>query len=89
MPRTALTLEAEAQQVLEQLWEEKLIPFPLHVGKISKAADRYTIHFYDSRIRTASIPLLAGHSFADMVRSAVLIRVTKMSGPLKNWSKKR
>ena len=89
MPRTPVTLEAETQQVLDQLWEEKLIPFALRVGKISKAADRYTIHFYDSRIRTASIPLLAGHSFADMVRSAVLTRVTKMSGPLKNWSKKR
>ena len=56
MPRTSLTLEAEAQQVLDQLWEEKLIPFALHVGKISKAADRYTLHFYDSRMRTASIP---------------------------------
>jgi len=83
MPRDPLTLEAEAQQVLDELWSEKLIPFSLNVGKITKAPAVYTIHFYDSRIRTASVPLTKGHSFRDMVRSAVLDRVAKMSGPLK------
>ena len=83
MPRDPLTLEAEAQQVLDELWSEKLIPFTLNVGKITKAAAEYTIHFYDSRIRTALVPLTEGHSFRDMVRSAVLERVAKISGPLK------
>ncbi len=88
MPPDALTLEAEAQQVLDELWSEKLIPFSLNVGKISKAAAEYTIHFYDSRIRTALVPLTEGHSFRDMVRVAVLDRVTKMSGPLEDSPKK-
>ena len=83
MPRDPLTLEAEAQQVLDELWAEKLIPFALTVGKITKAPDEYTLHFYDSRIRTARVPLTKGHSFREMVRSAVLERVAKMSGPLK------
>ena len=83
MPRDPLTLEAEAQQVLDELWNEKLIPFKLSVGKITKAPSEYTIHFYDSRIRTAIVPLTKGASFRDMVRSAVLARVDKMSGPLK------
>lgn len=83
MPRDPLTLEAEAQQVLDELWSEKLIPFALNVGKITKAPAEYTIHFYDSRIRTARVPLTKGHSFRDMVRAAVLDRVAKMSGPLK------
>ena len=83
MPREPLTLEAEAQQVLDELWTEKLIPFALTVGKITKAPAEYTLHFYDSRIRTARVPLTKGHSFRDMVRSAVLARVAKMSGPLK------
>ena len=84
MPRASLTLGVEAQQVLDELWREKLVPFVLHVGKITKASGQYTIHFYDSRIRTAPVPLLEGHSFREMVRSAVLARVTKLSGPLKN-----
>lgn len=83
MRRDPLTLEAEAQQVLDELWAEKLIPFPLTVGKITKAPAEYTLHFYDSRIRTARVPLTKGHSFREMVRSAVLERVAKMSGPLK------
>ena len=84
MPRDPLTLEAEAQQVLDELWNEKLIPFALNVGKITKAAAEYTIHFHDSRIRTARVPLTREHSFRDMVRSAVLDRVAKISGPLAN-----
>ncbi len=88
MPRDPLTIEAEAQQVLDELWSEKLIPFALNVGKITKAPAEYTIHFYDARIRTARVPLTKGHSFRDMVRSAVLARVSEMSGPLKKWPKK-
>lgn len=87
MPPEDLTLEAEAQQVLDELWREKLIPFSLNVGKITKAAAEYTIHFYDSRIHTARVPLTEGHSFRDMVRVAVLDRVAKMSGPLQKSQK--
>jgi hypothetical protein len=79
----ALTLEAEAQQVLDDLMSEGLIPFRLNVGKLSKEMGAYTVHFYDSRIHSAKVPLTKGHSFRDMVREAVLARVAKMSGPLK------
>ena len=86
MPRD-LSLEAEAQEVLDELWSEKLIPFALNVGKITKEIGEYTIFFYDSRIHSARIPLTRGHSFRDMVRSAVLSRVQHISGPLKDWEK--
>ena len=87
MPHPPLPLEAEAQQVLDELWSEKLIPFALNVVKISKAPGDYTIHFYGSRIRTARIARTKGRSFKDLVRSAVLARVAKKkSDPLKNWS---
>jgi len=81
MQTDPLTLEKEAQQVLEELWSEKLIPFKLNVGKITKASGEYIIHFYDSRIHTAHIPLDQGQSWAGMVRAAVLARVANMSGP--------
>jgi hypothetical protein len=52
--RKPLTLEAEAQQVLKELWDEQLIPFVLNVGKIVKeVSGEYTIHFHDSRIHSA------------------------------------
>ena len=79
----ALTLETEAQQVLDQLWNDDLLPFRLNVGKLTKAVGEYTIHFYDSRVHSARIPLTKGHSFHDLVRKAVLDRVAKISGPLK------
>ena len=78
-----VTLEKEAQQVLDELWKEKLIPFKLSVGKISKLSGEFVIHFYDSRIWTARVPLNKGESWAAMVRAAVLNRVSKLSGPLK------
>jgi hypothetical protein len=79
----ALTLEAKAQQVLDELLSEGLIPFKLNVGKLTKAGEEYTLHFHDSRIHSAKIPLTKGHLFRDMVRAAVLARVAKMSGPLR------
>jgi len=87
MPRDPLPIEAEAQQVLDELWSEKLIPFALNVGKITKAPGEYTIHFFGSRIHSAVVPLRKGHSFRKLVWSAVLAQVArKPSGPLKTWS---
>ncbi len=81
MPNDPLSLEAETQEVLDDLWSQKLIPFPLTVGKITKAPGEYTIDFYDSRIGAARLPLVEGQSFKDMLRAAVLARVAKLSGP--------
>jgi len=80
--------KAEAQQALDELWSEKLIPFQLNVGKITKDQDEYAIHFYDRRMRIAPVPVIDGHLFKEMVRAAVLDRVAKMSGPLRNSAKK-
>lgn len=82
MTRDPLTVESEVQQVLDELWNEKLLPFALTVGKLTKEPDGYIIHFHDSRISTARVPSMEGFSFRDMVRAAVLRRVAKMSGPL-------
>ena len=70
------------QKVLDELWNEQLIPFVLTVGKITKDDNEYTLHFHDSRIRTAHILVSEGHPFIDLVRAAVLDRVARMSGPL-------
>jgi hypothetical protein len=84
MTKPPPTLEAEVQQVLDELWSEKLIPFELSVGKITREIGEYTIHFHDSRMSTAIVPLTEKHSSRDIIRSAVLARVARVSGPLKN-----
>lgn len=84
-PASALpSLEEEAQQVLNELWREKALPFELHVGRITKGIGVYTLHFHDSRIRTTEVVLASGQSFQEMVRTSVLARVAKISGPLLN-----
>ncbi len=86
MPHPRLPIEAEAQQVLDELWSETLIPFALNVEKITKAPGGYTIHFYGSRILPTRIVLTKGHSFRDLVRTAVLARVAKKTRFPSNWS---
>ena len=89
LAREAFTIEAEAQQVLDELLTEKLIPFALNVGKITKDSGYYTIHFYDSRIHSTRVNLTKGHSFRELVRTAVLARVEKITGPLQSLHGKR
>jgi hypothetical protein len=84
MGKESMTLETEAQAVLNELWHDKLIPFALNVGKMTKSFGHYTIHFHDSRMFTVDVPLIRNQSWADMVRTAVLARVAVLSGPLQN-----
>ena len=76
-----LTLEGQIQRSLNDLLDEGLIPFALNVVKIKRETDQYTIHFYDSRIHMVVVPLVDGFPLDDLVRSAVLARVGKLSGP--------
>lgn len=81
--------KVEVQKVLDQLWNEELIPFPLTLGKITRDSIEQTIHFHDSRIHTAHISLDEAQPFTARVRAAVLDRVARMSGPLAAWHPKQ
>jgi hypothetical protein len=87
MSKNPLSIEVEVQQLLDELWNEREIPFALNIGKITKDATEYTIYFHDARMRTICVPLGDNLSLRDLVRTAVLARVAKMSGPLKDWHK--
>ena len=80
--------QAKAQEAVDRLWNEQLIPFALTIGKITQDLDEYTIHFHDSRLRTVQVCFSEGKLFPELVRAAVLARVAKMSGPLTNWQPK-
>ena len=75
------TLEGQVQAVLNEMLGEGLLPFALDVGKITRGSDKYTVHFYDSRMPTTEIRLIKGQKLRDTIRSSVLAGVAKMSPP--------
>jgi len=87
MPPEPLTLISEAQLALDELWQEKLIPFSVIVSKIITKSSAYTLVLYDSRLPTVVVPMSAGTSFGEMVKSAVLSRTEQLNGPLKERQK--
>ncbi|MEP6637002.1 MAG: hypothetical protein ABJB97_09770 [Acidobacteriota bacterium] len=75
--------KAMAQQVLDDLLEEGLIPFKLTVGSLlNQGSSQYRVHFYDSRLRSVKFSWDEKESFSEVFRNAVLDRVSRMSGPL-------
>lgn len=75
--------KAEAQQVLDDLLKEGLIPFKLSVGSmLDLGASTYKVRFYDSRISSVEFAWSEGESFKEIFRTAVLDRVARMSGRL-------
>jgi hypothetical protein len=75
--------KAEAQQVLDDLLRERLIPFTLTVGSmLDQGSSLCKVDFYDSRMRFAEFSWAEGQSFKDVFRAAVLDRVDRITGPL-------
>lgn len=77
-------LKTEAQSVLDELWATQLIPFELKAHMVkSLGLEEYIIRFHDSRLRSLDVSWKNQDSFKDAVRTAVLTRVARMSGPSK------
>jgi hypothetical protein len=73
---------AQAQQVLDELFSEQLIPFKLSARAMeSTGPEEYIVRFHDSRLRSVDISWRQGQSFKDLFRAAVLEQVKKLSGP--------
>jgi hypothetical protein len=63
----------DIQHTLDDLFGSKLIPFKLVARKITEEyLGEFTIHFYDSRLRSVLVRAFKGDSFAPQVRAAVL-----------------
>lgn len=81
-------LTLEAQSVLDDLWASDLIPFQLTAQQVeSLGLDEYIVRFQDRRLGSVDVSWKNHESFKDAVQIAVLGRVTRLSGPLKNWRK--
>ena len=76
-------LQAEAQQVLDELFNQRLLPFKLCAYRIeSIGLEEYRVRFYDSRLRSVAVSWPPDQSFKGAFRAAVLCRVKRVSGPL-------
>ena len=74
---------AEAQQTLDELFTEQLIPFKLSACLVeSIGREEYIVRFHDSRLRSVDVSWRQGERFKDNFRTVVLERVKRLSGPL-------
>lgn len=81
MPTDPLKLEAQA--ALDELRQKGQLPFKLEARELASEDSQYTIRFHDSRLRSVTVKCEAGQSFKEVVRAAVLDRVSRLGGPFK------
>jgi len=71
--------KAEAQEALDELFSEHLLPFKLSANRVEPIGlqefQEYIIHFHDSRLNAVIVSWYPGLSFKDVCRTAVLERV--------------
>jgi len=73
----------EAQQVLDELFGEHLLPLKLSAHEIkSVGAAEYIVYFHDSRLHSVDVSCGEDRPFKDEFRAAILERVGRMSGRL-------
>jgi hypothetical protein len=76
--------KADAQQALDELFSENLLPFKLSARAVEVIGlQEYIIRFYDSRMNSVLVSWYEGLSFKDICRTAVLEKVKAFSGPLR------
>ena len=79
-------IKLTAQETLDELFTESLIPFKLSARAVEAIGLReYIVRFHDSRLRSVDVSWQEGLSFKEVVRAAVLDRVKRMRGPLKGF----
>jgi hypothetical protein len=73
------TYQADAQQVLDDLFNENLIPFKLEAHLVTdEGPGRLRIHFSDIRLDSIDVRIRKYTSIKNEVRDAVLSRVPRM-----------
>ena len=71
-----------AQQTLDELFAERLIPFALSAEVVdSLGLEEYIVRFHDARLHSIDVSCPEGQSFKEMVRVAVLDRVSRLGYP--------
>ena len=72
-----------AQETLDELFVESLIPFKLWACQVdSLGMEEYIVRFHDSRLHSVDLSWKPGQTFKTIFRAAILDRVARLSGPL-------
>ena len=75
-------MKVGAQQTLDELFAERLIPFALSARVVDwLGLEEYIVRFHDARLHSVDVSCPEGQSFKEMVRVAVLDRVSRMGYP--------
>ena len=72
-----------AQETLDELFSERLIPFKLTAYAVNTEGREYVIPFHDSRLHSVRFSWTDSRSFKEVFRSAVLDRVKTLGTPFK------
>lgn len=71
-----------AQQTLDELFGESLIPFTLSARAVeSIGMEEYIVRFHDSRLRSLDVSWQRGQIFNAVFRAAILDRVARLCLP--------
>lgn len=82
MNRTIEAMKLGAQQTLDKLFVERLIPFKLSAHVVdSLGREEYIVRFHDARLHSVDVSCPEGRPFEEMVRAAVLDRVSRLGYP--------
>lgn len=69
--------QSEAQQALDDLFREDLLPFQLTAHKVTEEnRGQIRVHFYDSRLHSIILELQKPVSIKRQLREAVFLRLT-------------
>ena len=82
MKATIEAMRVGAQQSLDELFAERLIPFALSARVVeSLGLEEYIVRFHDARLLAVDVSCPDGRSFNEMVKAAVLDRVSRLGHP--------
>ena len=72
--------QADSQQAVDDLFQQRLIPFKLEALKVTddESCLKLRVHFYDSRLDSVLVDVGKDISIRDQVRSAVLLRLSEL-----------
>ena len=73
------TMKLGAQQTLDELFAESLIPFKLSARVVeSIGEEEYIVRFHDSRLYSVDVSWQRNQSFSTVFRAAILDRVARL-----------
>ena len=72
-------MRMQAQQTLDELYLERLLPFKLVAHKVeSLGMEEYIVRFHDSRLHSLDLSLRRDQVFRTIFRAAILSRVARL-----------